>query len=215
MNDTADTKDIPPLGTPIRTVQEAVNLSLQNGLKQDTLFQFARALKNFEITVRNRLPAQELNNAFSLWWSTAKPLLPADADFDEHRAAFLYTFAKTKAPLGSNSLEEAIRRADAGPPPPQADRYENLGFKRLVAVCHHLQHLQDGSPFFLSVRNAARILGFAKSDRASLDRASRVLNSLVHDEILTLVAKGKSGGKRASRFRFNNGNQNSNAIGVR
>ena len=202
MDDTDETKDIPRLATQVRTIQEAVELSLKDGLKQDPAFQLARALKSFEVTMGCQLPVSELQNSFSLWWSQAKPQLPANADFDEYRAAFLYSFAKTKAPLGSNPLEEAIRRADTGPLPSKADRYENPKFKRLVAVCYHLQQLQDDSPFFISVRNAARVLGFTKSDRASLDRASQALHSLVQDGVLKLVAKGKSGGKRASRFRY-------------
>ena len=202
MDDTDETKDIRRLATQVRTIQEAVELSLKDGPKQDPVFQLARALKSFEATAGRRLPGSELNSAFSLWWTQAKPQLPTNADFDEYRASFLYSFAKTKAPLGSNPLEEAIRRANTGPLPSEAGRYENPKFKRLVAVCYHLQQLQEGSPFFISVRNAARILGFTKSDRASLDRASQALHSLVLDGVLTLVAKGKSGGKRASRFRF-------------
>jgi hypothetical protein len=177
-------------------MREAVQLSLKDGLTENCLFILARALKAFEITHDRRLPPAELQNAFSLWWSAAKPLLPPDADFDEYRFDFEDTFAKTHAPLGSNSLQEAIRRADASPLPPQAERYSSPKLKRLVAVCFQLQLLQGNSPFFLGARDAARIMG-----TKNFYHANALLGGLVRDGILTEVEKGTR--KRATRFRFN------------
>jgi hypothetical protein len=193
---TEETKDVPPLAASVKTLQEAVQLSLNAGLTENCLFTFARAIKAFEITHYRRLPPAELQNAFSLWWSAARPLLPPDANHDEWRFDFEDTFAKTHAPLGSNSLEEAIRRADASPPPPQAADYTSPKLKRLVAVCYQLQLLQDKSPFFLGVRAAAKI-GGAKG----LPQASAWLAGLVRDGVLIEVEKGTR--KRATRFRFN------------
>lgn len=204
-DETQDTEDVPPLATSVKTLQEAVQLSLKDGLAENCLFIFCRALKAFEITAKIKLSPAELDIAFSLWWSTAQPLLPPDADFDEWRLDFLATLARTRAPLGSNSLEEAIRRADANPPPPQANRYNNAEIKRLVAVCYYLQLLQGNSPFILSVRSAARILRMKNFDRAELDRANRILHGLLNDGVLILVQKGQRAGRRATRFRFNFG----------
>ena len=204
-DETQDTEDIPPLAASVKTLQEAVQLSLKDGLSENSLFIFSRALKAFEITTKIKLPPAELDSAFSLWWNTAQPALSADADFDEWRLDFLATFAKTRAPLGSNSLAEAIRRADANPPPPQATRYGNLEIRRLVAACYHLQVLQGSSPFILSVRDAARILRMKNFDRANLDRANNVLHGLITDGVLMLVQKGQRAGRRAARFRFNSG----------
>jgi hypothetical protein len=192
---TKETEDVPPLAASVKTLQEAVQLSLKDGLTKDCLFKFARAVKAFEITHDRRLPPAELQSAFSLWWSAAKPLLPPDADHDEWRFDFEDTFAKTHAALGANSLEEAIRRADANPPPPQSARYNSSKLKRLVAVCYQLQLLQGNSPFFLGVRDAAKI-GGAKG----LPQASAWLAGLVRDGVLIEVEKGTR--KRATRFRF-------------
>jgi hypothetical protein len=201
-DDTDGTEDIPRLAASVKTVQEAVQLALKDGLRKDSLFQFARALKAFEITINRRLPSPELDNAFSLWWTEAKPLLPPNVDFDEYRFEFRDSFAKTKAPLGSNFLEQAMRLAKTKPPPSQADRYTSSEIKRLVAVCYYLQRLQGPAPFFLGVRDAARILGL-NHDRSALDKANQILHGLAHDGVLNLVEQGKQGGKRASRFRFN------------
>lgn len=195
-DDKQETEDVPPLAASLKTLQEAVQLSLKHGLNKDCLFLFSRALKAFEITTDRRLPPAELQAAFALWWSAAKPLLPPDADQDEWRFDFEATFAKTHAALGANSLEEAIRRAAASPMPQQAERYASPKLKLLVSVCYHLQLLQGKSPFFLGVRDAAKIV-----DAKGLQQASAWLAGLVRDGILIEVEKGTR--KRATRFRFN------------
>jgi hypothetical protein len=172
-------------------------LSLQNGIKEDVLFNYARAIKAFEVTQNCRLPPNELQMAFSLWWQEAKPLLPEDADFDEYRFTFEDSYSKTRAPLGANHLEQAIRRADTLPLPPEATRYTGK-LKRLVGTCYHLQVLAAGAAFFLSTRDAARILGKKRARDGMI-----ALNGLVRDGVLSPVEKGRPGGRRASRFRYN------------
>src|SRR6266446_7018242 len=71
-DETQETEDVPPLAACVKTLIEAVQLSLKGGLNKDCLFTFARALKAFEITTDHRLTPDELQNAFSLWWSTAQ-----------------------------------------------------------------------------------------------------------------------------------------------
>lgn len=196
-DDTQDTDEVPSLAACVKTLQEAAQRSLQGGLRSDCLFVFSRALKAFEVTTGCKLPSAELGNAFSVWWSLAKSLLPSDADFDEYRFDFELTFAKTLAPLGSNSLEIAIHKADSEPPPPQAARYSSPKIKRLVAVCYQLQLLQARSPFFLSVRDAARIT----DTPSQLLKVSGYLTGLCSDGVLTPVEQGTR--KRAARYRFN------------
>lgn len=195
-----DSDDKPPIATRVTTLAKAVQLSLKDGWNENCLFVFARLLKAFEATTGSKLKSEDLASAFSLWWNTAKSssLLPEDADFDEYRFDFVDKFRKVKAPHGANPLQEAIRRADNNPLPPQADRYPSTGIKRLVAVCSHLQILAGDNPFFISVRDAAKIVG-VKSKFA----ASAMLAGLVRDGILTEVEKGIPGGNLATRFRFN------------
>lgn len=196
-HDVQDTQDVPPLAASVGTLQEAVQLSLADGFSKKSLFIFSRALRAFEVTNKRRLPPDEVESAFSLWWHTAKHLLPSEADFDEFRFLFMDTFSKTKVALGANPLDEAIRRADSMTLPPQASLYESPKLKRLVAVCCHLGQMAGNGTFFLGVRDAARIL--RTKDR---NGASAMLAGLVRDGVLILIEKGKSGGKRASRFRI-------------
>jgi hypothetical protein len=188
---------IPPLAACVNTLPEAVALSLKDGLTENCLFKFARALKAFETTNSIRLQSAERENAFTLWWNKAKPLFPADADFDQWRLDFLNSCAKAKVPLGANSLQAAICLADSKSPP-EAGRYGSPKVRRLVAVCSHLQVLAGQNPFFLSVRSVAHIIW-----TKNLRHASAMLGGLVQDRILIEVTKGTPGGKRATRFRFN------------
>jgi hypothetical protein len=192
---THETEVFRPLAVSIKTLPEAVQLSLEGGLNEKCLFVFARALRAFEITTNRRLSAQDAAAAFALWWNTAKPLLPPDADFDEWRFVFEDTFAKTKVALGANPLDEAIRRADSEPHPPPAGRYASTKLKRLVAVCYHLQQLQGDSPFFLGVRDTAKIMA-----TTNLLKASATLAGFVRDGLLVEVEKGTT--HRATRYRL-------------
>jgi hypothetical protein len=168
-------------------------------LTEDCLFVFARALKAFSLTTGTTLKRADLDSAFSEWWRSAKPMLAADTDFDEERLVFLHAYSKARAPLGANPLHEAIHRADSRPLPPQAERYRSsVRLRRLVAACYHLQSIAGENPFFLSVRDAADILGTP----GQLNRASACLTGLVGDGILTLVTPGTPGGRRATRYRF-------------
>jgi hypothetical protein len=195
--ETNETKEFTPLAASVETLQEAVRLSLEKGCTEKSLFQFARAIKAFEITSSVSLPAEERENAFQLWWQSAAAQLPPGADFDEWRFTFLDIFAHTHAPLGANSLQEAVRRAGASPLPAAASRYSSTKLKRLVAVCFHLQVLAGRAAFFISARSAAQIV------EVSPVKALTMLNGLIMDQVLISVEKGTPGKKRASRFCFN------------
>lgn len=198
---TQATEEAPPLAARVKTLPEAVQTSLSEQFashSKDLGFVFARALKAFEVTTGTKLSKADLENAFTLWWARAEPKLPAGSPRDECRVLFLDAFLKARVPLGANPLAEAIRRADAGSPPPEADRYRTSPkLCRLVAVCFHLQILSGDCPFFIGTRDAAKV-----ADTASLRTSLAMLNGLVHDGILLLVAKGTPGGRLASRYRY-------------
>lgn len=185
----------PPLPTPqVLTIQDAVEISLK-AQADKRLFVFARAIKTFEQKVKRVLTTQDLGSAFALWWSRAKALLPANAEFDEYRFCFLDSFERTRHGLGANVLEEAKRRAESESLPSCASNYSSSSIKRLIAVCYQLHALQSGSPFFLSARDAAKIAG-----TASPTIGNQLLRGLVRDGVLVEVQKGVSGGRHATRF---------------
>jgi hypothetical protein len=189
---------IPLLASRVATLPQAVSISLSGAHGPDLIFVFCRAIKAFEATTGAKLPPKELENAFALWWSTAQSQLPDDADFDEYKCEFLYAFEKTRAPLGSNPLQEAIRLAESSPMPPEAARYQSPRLKRLVAVCRQLQLMTGDSAFFLGVRDAAAIIGTNKPRTGAA-----LLDGLVKGGILAVIQKGTPGGNRATRYRYN------------
>jgi hypothetical protein len=181
----------------VATLLGAAQISLKGGFTSNSIFTLCRALKAFEATNGHTLTKAEQDSAFSLWWNTAKPLLPRDAEFDEYRFEFERTFEKTRTPLGANPLFQAIEQADSRPLPPEAARYGSPKIKRLVAVCFQLQRLAGNAPFFIGARGAAIVLGTKKPETGLT-----TLDGLVRDGILTVVRKGESGGKLATRYRY-------------
>jgi hypothetical protein len=93
----------------------------------------------------------------------------------------------------------AVGDAMSGPLPVEADRYTDGPTKRLVAVCAALQSYAGDGPFFLSCRTAWRVCEFG-----SYHTAARRLQSLVEDDLLTVVEQGVGGTarRRASRYRW-------------
>lgn len=199
---TEETEERPPLAARVRTLQEAVEISLSDKYRSgepDLVFVFARALKAFEATVGTRLNSADFDPTFNLWWSKAQSVLPSGTDREETRLLLLNAYGHARSPLGSNNLIEAIERAKRSPAP-EASRYaSNQGLQLLVSVCYHLQLAAGFGPFFLSTRDAARILGFTDPKRAQ-----RILEGLVMDAILTVAEKGRPGsvGGKATRYHY-------------
>jgi hypothetical protein len=178
-------------------VKEAAELAIEQGVYENCTFNLARAIKAFEVTTGSKLPRAEFPNAFNIWWGIAQPLLPSDADRDEYLLTFYDAMARAKSPLGSNSLKKAIEMAKSQPLPAESSLFSNENVKQLIAVCFHLQKLAGNSPFFLSLRACAEILG-----KVPLERASRILNGLVEFGLLRIAKKGVPGNPKATRFRF-------------
>lgn len=197
VTDATQDSDDSALAACVRTLQEAADLSLRDGVDEDCLFRFARALKAFEVTTGHKVDVKDLRIALDDWWHKAKGRLPEDADREEFLLLLEDAFARARTPLGSNVLAEAIKRAEQEPLPKSASAFTALKLRRLIAVCYHLQRLSQNAPFFLGVRDAAKIVGSRSSEHASA-----LLKGLVRRGILKVVESGQPGGRRATRFRF-------------
>ena len=196
-DDTDDTQEYLHLSACVRTLQDAAKLALSGNGKDEPVFRYARAIKAFEITTGRKLKENELKPAFNVWWSLAKARLPKDCDREECLYLFLDGYEKAKTPLGANVIKTAIERAKNTPPPPEAARYENPKLKKLVHFCRELQRIMGDNPFFLGVRDAAKVMG-----NTSNEIASSLLHGLVRDGILKIIQKGTPGGRRATRFKY-------------
>ena len=193
--DATDETDDSALAARVTTLQEAVSLSLKQEITEYTLFQFARAMKAFEVTTGTKC---ETGVAFAEWWRTAEGTkkLPPEAQFDEYAFLFEDAYERAKTPLGANVLDAAIKRAKTQLAPPQANGF-SPNIAHLVSVCWQLQLLAGESPFFLSVRSAQQVLAIARPQTASA-----ILTGLVRRGILEVESQGTPGGRRATRYRF-------------
>ncbi len=174
-------------------LKEAVELSLANGIHEKCLWNYARALKAYELTVGKRLSMKAINGeAFALWWASAAPLI-GDQDEEPWRATFIQAWHKAKAPLGSNPLEQAIQ--STYPLPPNA-RYSERK-QRLISVCQKLQEFAGKKPFYLGLRDASRITGLN-----NLYAAQAMIGLLVADGMLKIVKQGTAKKRRATEYRM-------------
>jgi hypothetical protein len=190
---------LPPSGACVGTLQKAAQMALADKSNGDPVFKFARAVKAFELTMDARLPEKELPGAFNVWWSMAESILPPDTDREECLYLFMDAYDKAKHPLGSNVIQNALDRVKSSSPPPEANRYESPKLKILVHLCYELQRLAGDSPFFLSVRDAARAVGLSVK---SVHVVSAFMHGLHRDGIIKPVEIGKPGGCRATRYRY-------------
>lgn len=194
-HDTQETQDSALLGS-LRSVEAAVEISLREGLHENVLFVFARALRSFEINSNRRLTAKEQQAAFGLWWGTArKQELDSEAIRTQYELDFLDTFSKTKIPLGASALCLAIDRADDSALPACAEGYDPAT-ARLIAVCWQLSDC-GCHPFYMSVRDAARIM-----DIKSIVFAGKMLNGLVIKGLFKQNMKHAPAQRKASEFQF-------------
>jgi hypothetical protein len=203
-HETHDADELPPSGARVDTLQQAAQMALADKSNGDPVFKFARAVKAFELSTDKRLPMDELPAAFNIWWNQAKTKLPPGTDREECSFLFMDAYDKAKTPLGANVIQNALTRVALSPPPPEADRYESPKLKTLVHLCYELQKLAGGSPFFLSVRDAARAVSLSEK---SLNAATAFMRGLQRDGIIEIVEPGKPGGRRATRYRYVTNNQ--------
>ena len=183
------------LSASVQTLQDAARITLEHGM-ENSHFILARAVKAFEVRNGRKLPKAELPGAFSAWWSMANGRLPPDADYDEYLFVFLDAYERVKHPLGCNVLEVAKDRARKQPLPKVAQSFKSPKLQWLVSVCYQLQHLAGESPFFLSIRTAAKLID------VRIETASAFLSGLVQQGVLVLEQRGTPGGHKASRYRM-------------
>ncbi len=186
------------VSAPVRSLQQAALMALSKGVGENCCWIFARAVKAFEFDTKSRLDSVDaLNGAFAVWWAAAKPSLPADANFDEYRDDFVMCYKKVKTPLGHSTIENAAALSSKRIIPSESEKYgENKA--KLIALCRELQRTVGDGAFFLSVRDAAKVMG-----TKDLFAARNALGVLVEIGFLTMESKGTLSGRQATRYQFN------------
>jgi hypothetical protein len=172
-------------------LQEAAEISLRSGIRHDCLFVFARALKAFEITTGCKV--EDLEGALAVWWTQAKPLLPADASFGEYLWTLTDAYSIAKTPLGANALVQALQYAPSLSYKPTAEQRE----ARLKHVCRFLQEVAGDSASFISVRDVAKVI---QTDNLRL--AQSLLRYLIHKRFLVIETPGTTKSRKATRYKL-------------
>ena len=117
-------------------------------------------------------------------------------EFAETESDFLYAWPRVRSPMGSDYLAMIRERAFKAQPLELAQAWGLGGSGFLIQLCYELQKDAGDGPFFLSTRDAGRLMHIPHRT------ASRLLAALTHYSILEVVTKGAAGTRRATTFRF-------------
>ncbi len=128
------------------------------------------------------------------WHKRALPVIRTKA-FSETMADFEHAWDSVKFPKGVDVVQEVWQKVKAGTWPTEAEQYDSLDMRHLLALCLELQRtVGQGRNFFLACRSAAKAL-----DRDHTDVA-KWLKKLVRDGLL--AAFPQAGYREAHRYRY-------------
>lgn len=177
----------------VSSVGDAVVLDYlpeQVGQRNRRLFELARYLKG----TRPHATREELRAVIDYWHQQALPNI-GTTDFTESWGDFQRAWDSVRMPYGS-IMDRIIEEIDMTEPAPESLQKLGYGDKALLLcrICKQLQRNAGENPFFVSARQAGKLVGLHYSD------ASKVLYAMVGDNVLALVKKGA--GNQASRYRY-------------
>jgi len=162
---------------------------LKAGQRTRCIFKLARALKFMPGAAAD--PAV-FRNDIRQWHRLALPII-GTKDFDTSWSDFLRAWERARTPPGAVVIQ-AMKHADLADDPPCAQNYDHPQTIRLIKLCRELQRIAGDDPFFLSCRDAGRMIGMDHATAA--DR----LNMLIADKVLLLVQRQTE--RRARRYHF-------------
>lgn len=163
------------------------------GQRNYCLFKLARGLRGHEDFKDADWPA--LRAVVQDWHRRALPMIHTK-DYVETEADFLRAWPRVRSPMGTDYLPMIRERAMMAQPLELAQAWGLGGSGFLIQLCYELQKDAGAGPFFLSTRDAGRLLHIPHRT------ASRLLTALTHHNILEVVTKGAAGTRRATTFRF-------------
>ncbi len=165
------------------SVKEAIRLTLPSeyGTRHAQIFELARALRGMQ-EFRCCDP-NELRAVFHEWWQAARPTIRTQSWAESWRD-FLDGWRRVRTPWGSAAVCQAFAES------------QGRGIDRLIDACRRIHASQNGQPFFLSGRTAARMLG--RPHRT----VARWLNKLVSQGMLVVVEAGTYASMEGSVYHY-------------
>jgi hypothetical protein len=177
------------------SVEEAILSSLPTGPGQRhrQVFEFARRLKAVPSLADQ--PGKLLRKYVEEWHRRAFSAI-STKPFEETWIDFLKAWENVRCPYGDGILTTAFEKACRDGLPELTNDYDQPEVLLLAGLCRELQRGAGDRPFFLSCRDAGRLLGVTHT------RANRWLFLLAQDEVIEEVEKGTNDGRLASRYRY-------------
>ena len=160
------------------------------GTRHRCLFDLARFLKGYSPDQ----PPETFRRIVHEWYQKSLPHINTK-EFLVSWADFLTAWPKIKHPFGQQ-LNQIVMAAKKITEIPKSLIKEGYGdhTKNLIKICMALHQYHVPEPFFISARQAGKLIGIDFTD------AAKILKALVQDEILVEVSKGV--GRKASRYQF-------------
>lgn len=165
-------------------------LPTQEGQRNRCVFELARYLRG----TFPQASSHEMRGIVTQWHRLALPVIRTK-DFAITWADFLNGWKKVRQPYGMTmqAITAGLDHTTPLPPGVKALGYGAAG-QHLVRLCLAMQVHHGANPFFISAREAGKLLNVHFTD------AAKILTALVADGVLSLISKGA--GKLASRYRF-------------
>ena len=181
------------------TVEEALAAAKTRapGGNHDCLFKLARGIRAVEQSQGRLLPESDLENIVRRWFTDAAPHLKQGLSFDDYRFEFMDAYECVKCPLGMGLVQTAWKKVLTSPPPPSAERFQDMSVRQVVSLCRELWLSNGRKPFFLSCRTIQRLLGHPHHSRAAL-----WLRGFVRTKILKVVEPGDTATRKATLYEY-------------
>jgi hypothetical protein len=183
----------------VQSLEQAVALSIPTALRRNNrcLFRLARALKALD--ANSLLSPAERMAAFSQWYEQTNALgfLRLGQDREHYLKEFMNALKIAKHPLGESPIDAAWRKVQTEPMPQEAALFDAPETKQIVSLCYHLEKASTGQPWYLSCREASRLVGL------SFRTCAQWLSGFVALGILTIAEPGTK--QRATRYHWKGG----------
>lgn len=137
-------------------------IPIRRGTSDRLLFSMSGALLTWEKQQDRKATTAEKLAIFKRWWQQAKEQVDPTMDQTAYLAKWLSGCKRRKFADDETAVLAAWRAAKDQPLPPEADaEYDppmSAKMKLLVALCSQLQDMRGKAPFFLSSRDAGKLL---------------------------------------------------------
>lgn len=184
--------------SPPENLEDALTWSQPTGpgLRHHCIFDFARMLKALPEYADRQ--AADLLETFVVWWDHAEPNTSGDHDLAESFTEFEIAWANVQVPWGESlNMAAVIEMARQLEPLERLVAFRSEPLISLANVCCVLQKNTGDQPFWLSTRDAGKVIG---SDQM---KAWRYLKRLENEGVIECIERGTRGTSgKATRYRY-------------